>query len=420
MSAKIDHKSLKEQFIYPLIVALLSGLMLWYLTSPKDISLRVRVEDASTRQPVAAATVILAFTSGGRLPVQETTNSSGTVRFRINPELEGMPAVLYVAASDYYANTRNISVTFERTPILVLLDKEAFLSTPPNVDPPLELGSQSEPEVEPTIPSNPSIGTILGEVLPGTNILVRRTYVPAGAFRMGRFEGEPDERPVHDVTISAFWIDPAEVTNEQFSAFLNANGNQENHDSPWIDLAGLSSQIEIRDGIFQPKKRRGNHPVVMVNWYGASAFCEWARGRLPTEAEWEYAARETYDRLYPWGNFEPTCDLANFHPTSSAEPCNGGTQPVQSLPTETSWSGAYDMAGNVFEWVNDWYLDEYYSQNPEGGYLNPLGPTDGSQKVMRGGAWHSPETSLLTYRRDSLDPNSRDNGLGFRCVQSAD
>jgi formylglycine-generating enzyme required for sulfatase activity len=217
-------------------------------------------------------------------------------------------------------------------------------------------------------------------------------YVPGGTFLMGADESDPDagadELPQHPVTLDDFWIDRTEVNNAQFAAYLNEHGNTAERGAQAVVLDKGYCQIRHEDGAY----RVGGavqHPVVMVTWYGADAYCKSVGGRLPTEAEWEYAARGPEGRAYPWGDAMPDCDRARYGDCARA--------PVQigSLPEGASWCGALDMAGNVWEWVADWFGD--YPAAPQ---ENPTGPPSGRLPVQRGGGWHSPWWEVrATYRQ---------------------
>lgn len=236
-------------------------------------------------------------------------------------------------------------------------------------------------------------------------------YVPAGTFEMGSNVGAPDaqddEMPRHTVTLDAFWIDRTEVTNAQYTVFLNENGNASEGGVTWFDVDGSNAHITSQSGLFQAEGSFGDHPVTYVSWYGAQAYCEWVGGSLPTEAQWEYAARGTDNRIYPWGNQSPSEELANYVLNV------GNTTPVGSYPLGASPFGAWDMAGNVWEWVADWYGADYYSSSPE---ANPQGPETGSNKVLRGGSWLNNQPYLRAASRVDYTPDHGDNLIGFRCL----
>lgn len=220
-------------------------------------------------------------------------------------------------------------------------------------------------------------------------------YVPKGQFKMGSALGESDERPAHEIYLEAFWIDRTEATNAMFERF-----------APNERLSGNDKQ-----------------PVRRVTWEQAAAYCEWAGSRLPTEAEWEKAARGTDERAYPWGNQPPANDLANYADLSSrlswadinVDDGQKEYAPVGSYPAGASPYGVLDMAGNAAEWVNDWYEEGYYSISPG---INPPGPKDGIFKVLRGGSWYGTAASLRVSDRAWYLLDAGNDQTGFRCVQS--
>jgi len=249
-------------------------------------------------------------------------------------------------------------------------------------------------------------------------------YVPAGNFEMG----SSDEQTQHDVFLDAFWIDKTEITNSQFCQFLNAKGNQSEEGIYWFEPgAGHRSvvygYIDEIDGVFIPKAGYENYPVIEVSWYGAAAYCNWIGGRLPTEAEWEYAARGPASFIYPWGN-EFNGRLVNYRDSSFTFDNHGKDTsfndgyakwaPVGSFPNGASWCGALDMVGNVHEWVSDWYSMDYYAISPE---KNPQGPDTGTYKIGRGGSWYDASSQVHSAYRKALSPSSaRMHWIGFRCV----
>lgn len=233
--------------------------------------------------------------------------------------------------------------------------------------------------------------------------------VPAGDFIMGSplGLGSDYEAPPHKVTLDGFWIDRTEVTNAQYRAFVGATG----HRAPTTCDSGDPTYDD---------EAKADHPVVCASWDDAEAYCEWAGGRLPTEAEWEKAARGTDERLYPWGN---NLDASRFNycdtnceasqKDTGADDGYAWTAPVGSYPTGASPYGALDMAGNVWEWVSDWYGLGYYARSPE---LNPQGPVLGQYRVLRGGSWFGFSYNARTAFRAWGDPDQGDVVMGFRCV----
>ncbi len=227
-------------------------------------------------------------------------------------------------------------------------------------------------------------------------------------------QGFEAELPSHQVTLDAYYIDVYETTNEQFVVFLNEQGNQDGGGVQWYEAGDPSARITFADSAWSAISSYGNHPATEVTWFGAQGYCEWRGGRLPTEAEWEMAAR--YDpvtqdsRIYPWGATQPTSAQANYGITGT------GTKPVGSYEDGKSTFGLYDMAGNVFEWVIDWSSRDYGEGLDQ---ANPSGPETGTQKIIRGGSWGDNAFLLRTANRGSLLPTAALNFVGFRCVKDA-
>lgn len=226
--------------------------------------------------------------------------------------------------------------------------------------------------------------------------------IPAGEFLMGSPEGQgrPDEWPQRSVYLDAFEIDQVEVTNERYMRFVKATGHR-----PPPDPFGA--------GPLQSIKGLEQLPVVQTTWYDAKAYCTWAQKRLPTEAEWEKAARGTDGRLYPWGNDPPTPRRANFDREWDDQRT---LHAVGSLPEGDSPYGVKDMAGNAREWVADWYDADYYAQAPD---RNPQGPEKkGVVRSIRGGSWHSPANDIRAAARGRGGFALQTHGTGFRCARS--
>ena len=239
--------------------------------------------------------------------------------------------------------------------------------------------------------------------------------VPDGEFLMGSKEADhkagTDEKPAHTVTLDAFWIDRTEVTNAHYAQFLNILGGHlgtcGGQDCIETQVEEKDSHILRQEGRYVVDSSFEDHPVTEVTWYGARAYCTWAGGRLPTEAEWEKAARGVDGRLYPWGSGAPTCDMAQYGD------CSGATAPVGSRPAGASPYGVLDMAGNVWEWVADWYDPAIYDSSPA---QNPQGPDSGERKVFRGGSWGYPPTFLRVSDRARNHPTYAGLNVGFRCA----
>lgn len=253
-----------------------------------------------------------------------------------------------------------------------------------------------------------------------------QVFVPAGKFQMGSTDGELDERPVHFVYLDDFWMDKTEVTNAMFRKFVNETGYQTDAEQlgyGWIwDMSDGMPVYQKRskadwahpEGYFSNIDGKEQWPVILVTWNDANSYCNWAGKRLPTEAEWEKTARGVDGRKYPWGNKKPACDLANSN-QSNADFCLPGPAPAGSYPQGTSPYGALDMAGNVYEWVSDWYAADYYGVSPE---QNPTGPIDGAGKSVRGGDWFHHVQTIRTSSRDHAEPGEPGQFTGFRCVSS--
>ena len=242
----------------------------------------------------------------------------------------------------------------------------------------------------------PTLGirsTIIGEK--GETLV----YVPAGEFTMGSDTGASNEQPVHTVYLDAFWIDQTEVTNKQYKACVDAG---------MCELPSSTSSYTHPNYYGNPEF--DNYPAIYVNWDKANRYCEvWTGGDLPTEAQWEKAARGMDARTYPWGNDAPNKDFLNYDNNV------GDTTVVKGYPNTASFYGLYDMAGNVWEWVNDWYSETYYESSSSSN--NPLGPESGQYRVVRGGSWGSYNDLVRSAIRNANDHSYTGYGIGFRCAR---
>jgi eukaryotic-like serine/threonine-protein kinase len=229
---------------------------------------------------------------------------------------------------------------------------------------------------------------------------ISMNFVPAGEFTMGNNSSdESNEKPEHQVNLDAFWIDQVEVTNAMYAKCVDAGRCQ-----------GPSNTGSYNRSSYYGNPEFANFPVIYVNWNMAKTYCKWRGARLPTEAEWEKAARGTDGRTYPWGE-EIDCNKANYQ-----FDCVGGdTTHIGSYESGKSPYGLYDMAGNVWEWVNDSYSETYYQSSPS---LNPLGPDAGNERVLRGGAWNGTDYEARSANRPRGKPTDSYFNIGFRCARS--
>jgi formylglycine-generating enzyme required for sulfatase activity/tRNA A-37 threonylcarbamoyl transferase component Bud32 len=277
-------------------------------------------------------------------------------------------------------------------PIAVALPSDTLRPTDP--PPPTAPIATTEPRAGETEYSGPD------------NMVV--AYIPSGEFSMGSSDGYADEAPIHRVYLDGFWMDQTEVTNNMYRQCVQSGACNRPSDSLYYSDADF-----------------GDSPVVYVSWSDARSYCTWAGRRLPTEAEWEKAARGTDGRVYPWGD-SFSCRYGNFDDEKQYDKdmvdggpdCDGFTSlaPVGSFPSGESPYGILDMAGNVWEWVSDWYSNGYYRNSPSS---DPEGPSSGSMRVIRGGSWNMTEVVMRTTNRLKLEPFDSNYYVGFRCVTDA-
>ena len=244
-----------------------------------------------------------------------------------------------------------------------------------------------------------------------TTVDIEWVTVDGGTFQMGSDSGDSNEQPIHTVAVSSFEISKYEVTNAQYASFLNATGVSSNGSyggTQYILIDDPDCEIDYSGGQFVVESGKEDYPVIFVTWYGAEAFCEWAGGRLSTEAEWEFAARggnQSQGYTYAGSN---SIDEVVWYVNNSG----GSTHPVgEKQPNEL---GIYDMSGNGYEFCNDWYDNEYYSVSPSN---NPQGPSSGTYRVLRGGNSRSVSKYVRCTSRNLLNPEYGGYGIGFRCAR---
>jgi formylglycine-generating enzyme required for sulfatase activity len=321
------------------------------------------------------------------------------------------------------------------TILVEVLDPSLFTATPTLTPTPTGTPTMTPPPT-PTVTKPPPTVTTASTVVPTTTITMTLTptptagttpqapsgpggmvYVPAGKFLMGSNDDHinqatewcgcgkdrfTDELYMHEVYVSAFYIDKYEVTNRQFMAFASAAG--------YVTDAENKYEANTWRTAFTPGKE--DHPVVWMTWNDANAYCQWAGKRLPTEAEWEKAARSDDARLWPWGNEWDNTRL------NMNQGQRGTTTKVGSFPTGASPYGAMDMGGNAWEWVNDWHSFTYY-QNGTDRDQDPKGPEGGEDRVLRGGSFNNGMHDVRCANRHKGGQMGYAPDHGFRCAKSA-
>lgn len=339
------------------------------------------------------------------------------------------------------SNTTNPS----RTPTLTFTESPTLTPTVVPSSTNTKIPSATSTDVPSSTPTETlafGIGSIQVNPIDGMEMV----NIPAGNFLMGSSESElnavvencvgdgqdrgncemwyQDESPQHTVYLDPYWIYKTKVTNAMFANFLNDQGNQNGEGAPWFNET-KDALIHFNGGTWQSKSGYADHPVFEVTWYGAQAYCEWAGQRLPTEAEWEKAARGVNGNIYPWGD-DFDCKKGNFDDETEGDAyvvpggagCDGfdRTSPVSSFPDATSPFGVLDMVGNTWEWVFDWYLDTYYTNSP---HSNPLGPAAGVDRVLRSGSWSDDSRVVRAAHRNFCNPVDLWYIIGFRCAHTA-
>ena len=219
--------------------------------------------------------------------------------------------------------------------------------------------------------------------------------ISAGSFPMG----DDENSPRREIFVDSFYMDKYEVTVGRYAAFLKATGNVKPPEE-W-ETVDLQSGAEL--------------PVVGVDWHDADGYCRWAGKRLPTEAEWERAARGNDERKYPWGSDAPTPEHATFGKPYPNPVYKDGVARVGTYSKGMSPFGIYNLSGNVWEWVSDWYAESFRRDDVR----NPKGPENGTHKVMRGGGWYDPPDRITATKRMYAEPAQRDDEVGFRCASDA-
>lgn len=353
---------------------------------------------------------LVAFIIDGR-PASDPDNTTGVDM----PPRGGNPSLTDEDLADVVVYIRTLAVDASTSLVTEPPMTETPIMTEQPMTEPVVIPTETEETVEmitatPEAPlgiGSTQISSIDGAVL---------VFVPSGEFLMvSSAEDNPNlwgsEYPPHDIFLNDFWIYQTEVTNSMYQLCVEDGSCNPPQNSGSETRASYYGNQQFSD-----------YPVIQVTWIQANNYCEWAGGRLPSEAEWEKAARGTDGRLFPWGNDDPTGSMLNLCDENcpriewrelGIDDGYPDTAPVGSFPQGISPYGAYDMAGNVWEWVADWYLVNYYSQSPVD---NPQGPTSGTEKVMRGGSWINNFGGAFNVVRYKEETSAALNSLGFRCV----
>ncbi|MEZ4614514.1 MAG: SUMF1/EgtB/PvdO family nonheme iron enzyme [Caldilineaceae bacterium] len=357
--------------------------------TPPALSPSAAVSATLVSAAVPLSTTIPTTVTATPLPAP-TATASATPAPTATPSMTAQPTATAVPTATPSATAQpTATATATPLPTATATATEVPTATPSATVRPTETAISpptAEPTASPTILPSPTAIPVAGDAIVHEPDGVRYHFIPAGPFTMGSTVSN-DEMPVHVVTLDAFWMMETEVTNAQYRQCVEAGACAPPHNDSWQD------------------EERINHPVTHIDWNQATAYASWVGGRLPTEAEWEKAARGTDERMFPWADTVTDSDHLNFNAQT--------TTAVGSFAAGVSPFGLLDMAGNVEEWVRDWYSPTYYDEGPS---TNPPGPETGLFRVVRGGSFTSNRGMVRTTVRGRAVPDSTYATVGMRIV----
>lgn len=369
----------------------------------------VRIEDGNSSKGIYNAKVIVEAIGIGK--ITEVSDTDGYARLFIPSDYVGEPGRLIVEVEGYSPYRSEINLYTDQLPTRVLIERVASGESAQDPNKELQSSDTSMSPQNPELPDMNADSPNSSQELPITPVDIppvgseQMVYITEGEFLMGSSNidasAHDDEKPQIEVYLDGYYLDIYEITNSQYSACVKAG-----------KCSPPSETSSNTRSSYYDNPDYANYPVIWVNWNQAKAFCQWRGDALPTEAQWEKAARGINGQRYPWGDDTPNCTLANSKIDS--QECVGDTTMVGSYAP--NGYGLFDIAGNVWEWVQDWYQPNYYISLDS--LKNPLGPDFGIDRALRGGSWASPEGFMRSAHRNKFVVDNENDGIGFRCART--